>query len=41
VPVITVPAIRRALQRLLAPLSRSDCAYCRPWLARSKTKLTE
>ena len=33
--------IRRALQRLLAPVSRPDCAYCRPWLAHSKTKLTE
>src|SRR3954469_20344430 len=40
-PVITVPAIRRALQRLLAPVSRPDCTHCRPWLARSKTKLTE
>ena len=39
--MITVPAIRRALQRLLAPVSRPDCAHCRPWLARSKTKLTE
>jgi hypothetical protein len=38
---ITVPAIRRALQRLLAPVSRTDCVYCRPWLARCKTKLTE
>src|SRR5262249_30527476 len=40
-PVITLPAIRRGLQRLLAPISRPDCAYCRPWLAHSKTKLTE
>jgi hypothetical protein len=39
--VITLPAIRRALQRLLAPVSRHDCAYCRPWLTRSKSKLTE
>jgi hypothetical protein len=39
--VITLPAIRRALQRLLAPVSRPDCEHCRPWLARSKTKLTE
>jgi hypothetical protein len=27
--VITVPAIRRALQRLPAPLRRYDCLYCR------------
>ena len=40
-PVITLPAIRRALQRLLAPISRHDCPYCRPWLAHGKTKLTE
>ena len=39
--MITVPAIRRALQRLLVPVSKADCAYCRPWLAHSKTKLTE
>jgi hypothetical protein len=39
--VITLPAIRRALQRLLAPVSRHDCAYCRPWLADGKWKLTE
>jgi hypothetical protein len=39
--VITVPAIRRALQRLLAPISRHDCHYCRPWLTQDKTKLTE
>jgi hypothetical protein len=29
------------LQRLLTPVSRPDCAYCRPWLTHSKTKLTE
>lgn len=28
-PVITLPAIRRALQRLLAPLCRHDCPYCK------------
>jgi len=39
--VITLPAIRRALQRLLAPVSRHDCVYCRPWLAHDKSKLTE
>jgi hypothetical protein len=39
--VITLPAIRRALVRLLAPVSRHDRAYCRPWLAHGKSKLTE
>jgi hypothetical protein len=39
--VIALPAIRRALQRLLAPVSRPDYAYRRPWLAHSKSKLTE
>ena len=39
--MITLPAIRRALVRLLAPVSKPDCAYCRPWLARGKLKLTE
>jgi hypothetical protein len=39
--VITLPAIRRALVKLLAPVSRHDCVYCRPWLAREKVKLTE
>jgi hypothetical protein len=39
--VITLPAIRRALQRLLAPVSRHDCTYCRPWLAHGPLKLTE
>lgn len=34
--VITLPAIRRALQRLLAPISRCDCTYCRPWIGRSR-----
>jgi hypothetical protein len=29
------------LQRLLAPVSRPDRPYCRPWLAHSQTKLTE
>src|SRR5262249_22748536 len=40
-PVITLPAIRRALVRLLAPVSRHDCGYCRPWLAQGKLVLTE
>ena len=40
-PVITLPSIRRALQRLLAPVSRHDCAYCRPWLAQGNVVLTE
>jgi hypothetical protein len=39
--VITLPSIRRALQRLPAPVSRHDCGYCRPWLTRGKLKLTE
>jgi hypothetical protein len=39
--VITLPAIRRALVRLLTPTSRHDCAYCRPWLAQGKFVLTE
>ena len=29
-PRITVPAIRRALQRLLRPMARPDCEYCNP-----------
>ena len=28
-PRITLPAIRRALQRLLLPLAKPDCPYCR------------
>ncbi|MDG3006650.1 transposase [Paludisphaera sp. Pla2] len=39
--VITVPAIRRALQRMLASISRLDCAYCRPWITMNRHKLTE
>src|SRR5262249_59931737 len=40
-PVMTLPAIRRALQRLLGPISRPDCGYCRPWIAQLQHKLTE
>lgn len=40
-PVITLPAIRRALQQLLALVSRPDCAYCRPWIEHINSKLTE
>ncbi len=29
-PQITLPAIRRALQRLLSPRARPDCPYCHP-----------
>ena len=29
-PRITLPAIRRALQRLLSPRARPDCPYCNP-----------
>ena len=39
--MITLPAIRRALVKLLAPVSRHDCAYCRPRLAQGKLILTE
>ena len=39
--MITLPAILRALVKLLAPVSKHDCTYCRPWLARVKLKLTE
>lgn len=27
--MLTLPAIRRALQRLLLPLAKPDCPYCR------------
>jgi hypothetical protein len=27
--MLTLPAIRRALQHLLQPLAKPDCAYCR------------
>ena len=40
-PVITLLGIRRASQRLLAPVSRHDGQYCRPWLAHGEVKLTE
>ena len=40
--MITLPAIRRALQRLLAPVCRHDCDYCRSRDAPpKKRKLTE
>jgi SRSO17 transposase len=29
-PRVTLPAIRRALQRLLSPRARPDCTYCHP-----------
>ena len=29
-PGITLPAIRRALQRLLSPRAKPDCSYCHP-----------
>lgn len=29
-PRITLPAIRRALQRLLRPMAKPDCTYCNP-----------
>src|SRR5262249_30452186 len=31
-PVLTLPAVRRGLQRLLAPLAKPDCLYCRSHL---------
>ena len=27
--MLTLPGIRRALQHLLLPIAKSDCAYCR------------
>ena len=30
-PRITVPGIRRALQRLLSPRAKPDCNYCNPF----------
>ena len=30
-PRITVPAIRRALQRFLMPRAKPDCDYCNPY----------
>jgi SRSO17 transposase len=32
-PVLTLPAVRRALQQLLRPLAKPDCSYCRSHLA--------
>src|SRR5262249_59214104 len=29
-PRITLPAVRRALQRLLRPMAKRDCTYCNP-----------
>ncbi len=40
-PVITLPAIRRALQRLLAPLCLHDCPYCKGPFHALRTLLTE
>src|SRR4051794_17954348 len=40
-PVITVPAIRRALQGLLAPICRHGCPYCRDRSLQSPLMLTE
>jgi hypothetical protein len=39
--VITVPAIRRALQGLLAPICRHDCPYCRDRSMQIPLMLTE
>jgi hypothetical protein len=30
--VLTLPAVRRALQRLLRPVAKPDCHYCRSHL---------
>jgi SRSO17 transposase len=43
-PRITVPAIRRALQRFLMPRAKPDCEYCNPyhhWLFQQSQTLTE
>ena len=40
-PVITLPATRRALQRLLAPLCLHDCLYCRGRFPALRRLLTE
>ena len=40
-PVITLPGIRRALLEFLAPISRHDCTYCRPWINQHAFPLTE
>jgi hypothetical protein len=29
-PRITLPAVRRALEKLLRPVAKPDCAYCNP-----------
>ena len=39
--MITVPAIRRALQDLLMPVCRHDCEYCQRLNAQPPNKLTE
>jgi SRSO17 transposase len=38
---IPLPSIRRALQKLLAPVCRQDCDYCRGLAVRPPQKLTE
>jgi hypothetical protein len=30
--VLTLPAVRRALQRMLRPVAKPDCPYCRSHL---------
>jgi hypothetical protein len=37
--LITIPSIRRALQRLLAPVAKHDWLYCRPFIL--SNQLTE
>lgn len=32
--MLTLPGIRRALQRLLIPLAKFDCAYCHSQVSR-------
>ena len=39
--MITLPAMRRALQRLLAPLCLHDCPYCRGRFFALRAILTE
>src|SRR3954447_6374697 len=40
-PTVTLPSIRRALQKMLAPVCRHDCEYCRGQAVTPPQKLTE
>ncbi len=39
--MITLPSVRRALQKLLTPVCRHDCDYCRGRAAAPPKQLTE